>query len=105
MPHSTATSALFRAPLALPDAPYDSLFRQVAEQFPERPAIIFHDLVLTYREVVSLVNSLANGLRQLGLGKGDTICILTANCPEYTLVFEACATLGAIFSPVNPSYK
>lgn len=104
MPSST-TSALFRPPLAIPDVPYDHLLRQVAEQHPERPAIIFHNQVLTYREVISLVNSLANGLRGLGLGKGDTICVFTPNCPEYPLLFEAAATIGAIFCPINPSYK
>ncbi|HET8843143.1 MAG TPA: acyl--CoA ligase [Ktedonobacteraceae bacterium] len=105
MPSSTTTSALFRAPLLIPDVPYDHLLRQTAEQYPERHAILFHEQVLTYREVVSLVNSLANGLRGSGLGKGDTMCVFTPNCPEYTLLFEAAATIGAIFSPINPFYK
>jgi acyl-CoA synthetase (AMP-forming)/AMP-acid ligase II len=96
---------LFRSPLDLPDMPYDHLLRLAAERSPDRPAIIFHDLILTYREVVSMVNSVANGLRGLGLGKGDHICLFTPNRPEYTIMLNAAATIGAVVTPMNPSYK
>src|SRR5438270_13623534 len=68
---------LFRTPLDLPAIPYDHLLRLAAERVPERPAIIFHNLRLTYRQVVSMVNSVANGLRSAGIGKGDTICLFS----------------------------
>jgi acyl-CoA synthetase (AMP-forming)/AMP-acid ligase II len=76
-----------------------------AERNPDGPAIIFHDLILTYREVVSMVNCIANGLLQLGLKKGDHICLFTLNRPEYTITFNAAATIGAVSTPMNPSYK
>ncbi|MBV9617510.1 MAG: hypothetical protein JO031_18810, partial [Ktedonobacteraceae bacterium] len=60
---------LFRPALDIPEIPYDYLLRQSAERGPERVAIHYYDLRLTYREVVSMVNSLANGLRKLGIGK------------------------------------
>jgi long-chain acyl-CoA synthetase len=63
--------AFFRPPLDIPDISYDHLLPQTAERFPDRPAIIFQNLTLTYREVVSLVNSTSAGLIRLGLGKGD----------------------------------
>ncbi len=96
---------LFRPPLDLPDIPYDHLLRLSAERNPDRPAIIFHDLVLTYREVVSMVNAIANGLHGLGIGKGDHICLFTPNRPEYTIMLNAAATIGAVISPMNPAYK
>lgn len=96
---------LFRPPLDLPDMPYDHLLRMSAERCPDRPAIIYHDLVLTYREVVSMVNSIANGLRNLGLGKGDHICLFTPNRPEYAITVNAAATIGAAFTPMNPAYR
>ena len=70
-----------------------------------RPAIIYHDLRLTYREVVSMVNCIANGLHGLGLEKGDRICLFTLNRPEYTITFIAAATIGVVVSPMNPAYK
>ena len=96
---------LFRPPVDFPDVPYDHLLRMAASHNPDRAAIIYHDLILTYREVVSMVNCIANGLHNLGLRKGDRICLLTLNRPEYIVSFIAAATMGIIVSPMNPAYK
>ena len=96
---------LFRPPVDFPDVPYDHLLRRAAERNPDGPAIIYHDLMLTYREVVSMVNSIANGLYRLGLKKDDHICLFTTNRPEYTITFIAAATIGVVVSPMNPAYK
>jgi len=96
---------LFRPPVDFPDVPYDRLLRMAAERHPDRTAMIYHDVHLTYREVVSMVNCVANGLHRLGLRKGDRICLLTLNRPEYTITFIAAATMGIVVSPINPAYK
>ena len=96
---------LFRPPVDFPDVPYDRLLRMAAERHPDRTAMIYHDVHLTYREVVSMVNCVANGLHKLGLRKGDRICLLTLNRPEYTITFIAAATMGIVVSPMNPAYK
>src|SRR5438067_5386229 len=96
---------LFRPQVDFPDVPYDHLLRMAASRNPDRPAIIYHDLILTYREMVSMVNSIANGLWNLGIRKGDHICLFTVNRPEYTVTLNAAATIGAVVSPMNPSYK
>lgn len=98
-------SELFRPPVDFPDVPYDHLVRMAAERTPDRPAILYHNLILTYREVVSMVNSIANGLHDIGLRKGDRICLFTTNRPEYTLTLIAAASIGAVVSPMNPAYK
>jgi long-chain acyl-CoA synthetase len=105
MAHALVAPELFRPPLDLPEMPYDHLLRLAAERTPDRPAIIFHNLRLTYREVVSMVNGLANGLRNLGVGPGERICLFTPNRPEYTITINAAATIGAVVTPMNPSYK
>ena len=105
MTNKMALPELFRLPLDIPDVPYDKLIRMAAERTPERAAIIYHDLTLTYREVVSMINGIANGLYDLGLRKGDCICIYTTNRPEYTLTFIAAASIGVVVSPMNPVYK
>ncbi|GHO95848.1 long-chain-fatty-acid--CoA ligase [Reticulibacter mediterranei] len=96
---------LFRPPLDFPDVPYDHLVRIAAEHAPDRPAIIYHNLILTYREVVSMINCIANGLHELGIRKGECICLFTTNRPEYTLTFIAAGSIGAVVSPMNPAYK
>ena len=78
---------LFRPPVDFPDVPYDHLLRMAAQRNPDRLAIIYHDLILTYREVLSMANCIANGLHDLGFKKGDHICLLTTNRPEYPITF------------------
>ncbi len=99
------TPELFRPQVDFPEMPYDHLLRIAAGRNPDRPAIIYYDLMLTYREVVSMVNCIANGLHDLGIRKGDRICLFTLNRPEYTITLNAAATIGAVSSPMNPSYK
>src|SRR5947209_19548412 len=96
---------LFRPPVDFPDVPYDHLLRMAAYRNPDRPAIIYLDLILTYREVISMVNGIANGLLNLGLTKGDRLCLFTLNRPEYTITFIAAASIGVVVSPMNPAYK
>jgi long-chain acyl-CoA synthetase len=96
---------LFRPPVDFPDMPYDHLLRQATERNPDRIAIVYHNMSLTYREVTSMVNCIANGLYDLGLRKGDRLCIYTTNRPEYIVTFIAAASIGVIVSPMNPAYK
>lgn len=105
MPEKMMFPELFRPPVDFPDIPYDHLLRQAAERHPEHPAMIFRHQTLTYREVVSLVNCMTNGLYDMGLRKGDCLCLFTANRPEYTMTVIAAASLGVIVSPMNPAYK
>src|SRR5579859_2213584 len=105
MPEKMIAPELFRPPVDFPDVPYDHLLRSAAARTPDRPAIIYHDLVLTYREVVGMVNCIANGLYDLGLRKGDRLCLFTTNRPEYTVTFIAAASIGVVVSPMNPGYK
>src|SRR5437762_14289837 len=105
MPEKMVAPELFRPPVDFPDGPYDRLVRAAAERTPDRPAIIYHDLILTYREVVSMINCIANGLHDLGLKKGDRLCLFTTNRPEYIITFIAAASIGVVVSPMNPGYK
>src|SRR5438477_12238307 len=105
MSEKMVTPELFRPPVDFPDVPYDHLLRAAAGRTPDRPAIIYHDLILTYREVVSMINGIANGLHDLGLKKGDRICLFTTNRPEYPITFIAAASIGIVVSPMNPGYK
>jgi long-chain acyl-CoA synthetase len=105
MTEKMVAAELFRPPVDFPDVSYDQLVRRAAERVPDRTAIIYQNLLLTYREVVSMINCIANGLHDLGLRKGDRICLFTTNRPEYTLTFNAAASIGAVVSPMNPGYK
>jgi len=61
------------------------------------PAVSRH---ITYRELYEQVCSLANGLRALGIGKGDRVMIYMPMIPETAVAMLACARIGAIHSIV-----
>ena len=50
---------------------------------------------ITYGELAIEVNRLANGLRRLGVGKGDRVAIYMPMTPELPIAMLACAKLGA----------
>jgi long-chain acyl-CoA synthetase len=95
----------FRPPLTYPDLAYGQMLAHAAERWPENVAVIFRDVSLTFRELEALTNRFANALRELGIRHGDKVCLLTTNCPEYIIAFYAIARVGAVVSPMNPSYR
>jgi len=55
---------------------------------------------LTYREFDRDVTRLAQGLRDLGIGRGDVVAIYMPNLPETFVAFFAILKLGAIVLPL-----
>ena len=95
----------YRPPLVYPDVPFHEMLARTALRVPERPAIIWRDTTITYRELYALARSAAVALRALDLKKGDKVCLLMANRPEYPIAWMAGSMLGLVLSPMNPSYK
>ncbi len=55
---------------------------------------------LTYRQLHAEVCKLANGLKSLGVKKGDRVNIYLPMTPEAVIAMQACARIGAIHSVV-----
>ncbi len=55
---------------------------------------------ITYRELSEEVNRFANGLRSLGVGKGDRVAIYMGMVPELPIAMLACARIGAPHSVI-----
>ncbi len=71
------------------------------ERRGDKVAIYFKDRKITYRELQSLVNRSANGLRELGVEKNDRVMLRSSNVPEYLIWNFACWRIGAIPVLVN----
>ena len=56
--------------------------------------------VYTYARLAQQVNRFANGLKSLGIGKGDRVVIYMPLTPEGAISMLACARIGAIHSVV-----
>ena len=76
-----------------------------AKEHPKGAAILFEGKVISFEELNKNVNRLANGLRSLGIEKGDRVAIMLPNIPEFVYTFLACQKLGSIAVPFNTMYK
>lgn len=62
-------------------------------------------LRFTYRELHAHVNRMANILKNLGVKKGDRVCIYLPMIPELAFAVLACARIGAIHSVVFAGFS
>ena len=59
----------------------------------------------TYDQLLAEVDTVALGLLDLGVAKGDRVGIWAPNCAEWVFVQYATARIGAILVNVNPAYR
>ncbi len=76
-----------------------------AGAWPDRVAIVNKGNVLTYRELNSASNKIANGLIRTGIKKGDHVAVLMRNSVHWMIAFYACAKIGAICIPLHVRYR
>jgi acetoacetyl-CoA synthetase len=75
----------------------------------DHPAIIFrgengYTRELTFRELYEQTHRVAEGLKRLGVVKGDRIGAFMPNIPETIIAMLAAASLGAIWSSTSPDF-
>jgi len=58
------------------------------------------DANITYRDLYERVGRLGNAMRELGVKKGDRVCIYMPMIPEAAVAMLACARIGAVHSVV-----
>jgi fatty-acyl-CoA synthase len=68
---------------------------------PDRPALVFGARTSTYGELAVRIRRLANGLRGLGVGRGDRVAWIGPNHPAFLESLFAAGLLGAVIAPVN----
>jgi long-chain acyl-CoA synthetase len=78
----------------------NNLGRNVA-LFPDKTAIHFGKQQLSYAQLDAAASQLANGLRGLGIGKGDKVALSCPNLPYFPIAYYAILKLGAIVVPLN----
>ena len=87
------------------NASYNCLDRHVQGGRKNKAAIIWEgepgdERVLTYRDVWREVNKFANVLKNLGVKKGDRVCLYMGMIPELVIAMHACKRIGAPHSVV-----
>ena len=54
-------------------------------------------------EYIETTNNIGFGLLNLGIRKNDKICIISSNCPEWSLIDMGINKIGAINAPIYPN--
>ena len=86
-------------------APATSLWQNLAInalRFPDKPALVFFDRTLTYRQVLNQAEALAATLTRMGVKKGDRVVLNMQNCPQWVVAHFAILRANAVVVPVNP---
>ena len=85
---------------------YNAIDRHVKAGKGERIALIWeadepgHVRTFTYNELLKEVSKVANGMKKLGLKKGDRVTIWLPMVPELAIIMLACTRIGVIHSIV-----
>ncbi len=92
------------ASIPYPDIPLHQNLADAARDYPQSPATIFFDAVLTYQQLDALADRFAAGLQQMGVKKGDRVAIYLPNCPQFIIAYYGTLRAGGIVVPCNPLY-
>jgi long-chain acyl-CoA synthetase len=72
-----------------------------ARRHPEKLALTRDDRAYTYEELNRTVNRMANGLRKLGIQKGEKVALMLTNTESFPISYYGLAKIGAVVVPMN----
>lgn len=84
------------------------MLEESCHRYADNVAIIYDEKYVTYDALNRDVNALGNGLRKLGIQKGDNVAIMLPNCPEFVISYFAVQKIGAAavtLSVLSTSYE
>ena len=93
------------------NASYNCIDRHIENGFGDDTAIIWEgndpnqSKKYSYNELLKEVSQLSNALKELGVGKGDRVCIYLQMIPELAISALACARIGAVHSIVFGAFS
>src|SRR5713101_8567540 len=92
------------ASLVYPSVPLQAMLDDAAESHPDSTATIFFNRRRTYKSISDAAWRFANGLRRLGVKKGDRVALVLPNSPQFVVAFYGALRAGATVVPCNPLY-
>src|SRR6516164_9671299 len=81
------------------------LIGRLAERFADAPALLSTDAALSYRGLAAACHRYARWALARGLGPGDTVCLLMANCPDYLAIWLGLCRIGATVALINTNLR
>ncbi|GIX48756.1 MAG: hypothetical protein KatS3mg131_2967 [Candidatus Tectimicrobiota bacterium] len=84
---------------------YGKILEDKAAMNAGKIAIVTEHEQITYDQLDERVNRVGNALEALGVKKGDKVCVMLPNTPEFLYVWWGNAKLGGITVPLNTALK
>lgn len=79
-------------------------FERIAQNFPDKPALVYLGETFRYRELRELIYRFATALYELGVRDNDRVMMYLANCPQWIIAYLAIQKVGAVPVPTSPIY-
>ena len=85
--------------------PLSEYIRDVSKKMPKRVAVDFFGMEMTYEELNETIDGFAQGLKRLGIKKGDRVALHMQNCPQFVISFFGILRAGGVVVSLNPMFK
>lgn len=90
--------------LVYPNSTLHELFAEQAERFPDSIALEYENEKITYRELATKINQIANFLWLQGLEPGQIVAVSLDRTPELVATLFAVLQCGASYVPIDNLY-
>ena len=91
--------------MALVDGTVGAELTKARDSRGDKTFLMFGDDVYSYADIEERSARAANGLRDLGVAKGDHVALILPNSPEFLWAWFGAARVGAPGVPVNTALK
>ncbi len=78
-----------------------SFLQRASEVYADHPGIIYGNHTSTWKEVSKRCRRLSDGLKKLGIKRGDTVSIMAANTPELAEAHFGVPMSGGVLNTIN----
>ena len=85
-------------------APLPDMLREVAQRYPNRPALEFLGTQLSYGRLWNEIERFAHALLASGLEPKDRVAVMLPNSPQFVIAFYGTLLAGLTVVNVNPMY-
>jgi fatty-acyl-CoA synthase len=84
-----------------PTRVFPMVIDELADRYGDAPALISDREQLSYRTLAGRANRYARWARREGLAKGDTVCLVMPNRPEYMAAWIGITAAGGVAALIN----
>ncbi|MBP7032748.1 MAG: AMP-binding protein [Syntrophobacterales bacterium] len=77
------------------------MFADSCSTYKDNTALVYENSRISFSRMDAAVNSLANRLKSIGIGRGDKAALMLPNTPEFPITYFACQKLGAVAVTLN----